>query len=87
MPDVAMQQIRHRLSCFRGRYREICVRGRLTYSWLTKFATGERPRPGFELMDRLLTTLDAMEREVGGDRRHRKRVPRRNARSTSRRKR
>lgn len=75
MSDSILRHVRQRLSRFRGRYREICDRANLTYSWVSKLATGERgQRPSFDLMNRLLTTLDAMEREAGRGRRHRERV-------------
>lgn len=87
MPDATIKHVRQRLYRFRGRYREVCRRARLTYSWVSKFATGERgQRPSFDLMNRLLTALDAMEREGGRrKRRTRKDVNRDGARAARRR--
>ena len=65
MSDATIDHVRQRLSRFRGRYHEVCIRADLTYSWVSKLATGERgQRPSFDLMNRLLTTLTAMEREA-----------------------
>lgn len=75
MPVAAIEHARKRLSRFRGRYRVVSRRARLSYSWVCKIATGERgQRPSFELMNRLLTTLDAMEREAARSGRRRERV-------------
>lgn len=75
MPDPTIKHVRKRLNRFRGRYPEVCLRANLTYSWVSKLATGERgQRPSFELMNRLLSTLDAMEREARRSGRRRERV-------------
>lgn len=73
MPTV--QTVRKRLARFRGRYPEICYRANLSYSWLSKLATGEKGRnASFERMTRLIGTLDAMEREAGRSGKRRERV-------------
>lgn len=63
MPTV--EQVRARLIAFKGRYPEVCERSGLDYSWLSKFARGDRgKRPSFELitlLDAQLTTMEAEE--------------------------
>lgn len=54
--------LRARLNRFSGRYRDVCEHSGLKYSWLTKFANGERgKRPSFDLITRLGSTLDQLE--------------------------
>lgn len=53
---------RVRLCRFKGRYPEICQKSGLDYSWVSKFACGERgKRPEFDQMTKLIGALDAME--------------------------
>lgn len=62
MSDSTVEATRERLLKFKGRFPDICLRSGLKYSWLSKFANGERgQRPSFELMTRLTTTLDELE--------------------------
>ncbi len=64
MDSPLIRTTRSRLRRFRGHYRTVSERAGLTYSWVSKFATGEvGARPRYDLLDSLLTTLDAMERE------------------------
>jgi len=75
MPASAIPALRNRLRRLQGQYPEFIRRSGISRSWVSKFANGKLgKRPGFELMNRLLTTLDAMERESAGGRRHRERV-------------
>lgn len=56
--------VRARLTRFRGRYLELCERSGLGYSWLCKFAQGQRgQRPSFDLITRLQTALAELEAE------------------------
>lgn len=65
MSDPSVESIRSRLRKFQGKYPDICERADLQYSWLSKFASGERgKRPSFDLMTRLSATLDELEREL-----------------------
>jgi hypothetical protein len=65
MSDTAIESIRTRLRRFQGKYPEICTRfPDLQYSWLSKFACGERgKRPSFDLMTKLTDALDQLELE------------------------
>lgn len=64
MPASTIHAVRQRVRRFRGHYSEICSRSGLTYSWLTKLVTGERAsHPSFDRINRLVSTLDAMELE------------------------
>jgi transcriptional regulator with XRE-family HTH domain len=54
--------IRGRLVRFSGRYPEIAARTGLSYSWISKFARGDRgKRPSFDLIHRLQGALDEIE--------------------------
>lgn len=62
MREPTITAVRRRLRKHRGCYSKICRTGGITYSWLTKFATGERGRhPSFDLIQRLIAALDAFE--------------------------
>lgn len=62
--NVSIDSIRARLLLHKGSYPEIGRRAAVSYSWLTKFATGERGRrPSFELVTRLARVLDEMDAE------------------------
>lgn len=64
MSDSTVEATRERLLKFKGRFPDICSRSGLKYSWLSKFANGERgQRPSFELMTKLTQELDALEAE------------------------
>lgn len=66
MSDTQIDITRARLLQFKGRYPEICVRTGLSYSWLSKFARGDRGlRPSFDLITRLQTELDLLEAGAG----------------------
>jgi hypothetical protein len=69
MPTPTVETVRARLVAFKGRYPEICEQSGLDYSWLSKFASGERgKRPSFDLivqLDRQLTAMEAAERAKG----------------------
>jgi hypothetical protein len=65
MSDAAIETIRTRLRHFQGKYPEICTRYDLQYSWLSKFASGERgKRPSFDLITKLSSALDELEQET-----------------------
>jgi transcriptional regulator with XRE-family HTH domain len=65
MSETTITSIRDRLLGHKGNYPEIGRRADLSYSWLSKFATGERgKRPSFELITRLSRVLDEMEAEA-----------------------
>lgn len=62
MSDDAIASIRSRLHRFKGKYPDICAHAGLQYSWLSKFASGERgARPSFDLITKLTTALDELE--------------------------
>lgn len=62
MPDDLIPSIRSRLHRFKGKYPDICERAGLQYSWLSKFASGERGvRPSFGLITKLTIALDELE--------------------------
>jgi len=62
MSDDPIASIRTRLHRFKGKYPDICSRYDLQYSWLSKFASGERgARPSFELITKLEAALTEME--------------------------
>lgn len=59
-----VEQVRTRLIAFKGRYPEVCERSGLDYSWLSKFARGDRgKRPSFDLITQLDAQLTTMEAE------------------------
>lgn len=63
MPTI--EEVRSRLIAFKGRYPEVCERSGLDYSWLSKFARGDRgKRPSFDLITQLDAQLTAMEAEA-----------------------
>lgn len=65
MSDDPIASIRARLRRFKGKYPDICARSDLQYSWLSKFASGERgARPSFELITKLDAVLTEMEGEA-----------------------
>lgn len=67
------EHTRTRLRRFRGHYPAVCERAGLGYSWLTKFACGERGRrPSYDTMERLTAALDAMEAEAARSRQRRR---------------
>lgn len=60
----AIAAIRARLVRHRGNYRAIAARHGLGYSWLGKFARGDRgTRPSFELVSKLTNALDELDLE------------------------
>lgn len=66
MPTSTTTALRARVKKLRGRYPELIRRSGISRSWISKFAAGVKgKRTSFDLMSRLLTTLDAMEREAG----------------------
>jgi transcriptional regulator with XRE-family HTH domain len=71
MSDAAIASIRTRLRRFKGKYPDICERAGLQYSWLSKFASGERgARPSFDLITKLeaaLTEFEAAEAVAATD--------------------
>jgi hypothetical protein len=74
MPSNPVPALRSRLLRFQGRYPEIIRRSGISRSWISKFANGKLgKRTGFELMGRLVSVLDTMERQavrkVGGRKR------------------
>jgi transcriptional regulator with XRE-family HTH domain len=65
MAIPTIEEVRTRLIAFKGRYPEICDRSGLDYSWLSKFARGDRgKRPSFELITMLDAQLTEMEAEA-----------------------
>lgn len=64
MAIPTVEEVRTRLIAFKGRYPEVCERSGLDYSWLSKFASGERgKRPSFDLITQLDAQLTTMEAE------------------------
>lgn len=64
METPSIDDIRARLGRFQGRYPDVCARSGLTYSWVSKFASGERgKRPSFGQISRLTAVLAEMEAE------------------------
>lgn len=66
MTENVIELTRLRLIGHRGRYREISNRCGFSYSWLSKFARGERGfRPSYDLINRLQDELDKMDDVAG----------------------
>lgn len=62
---ATVTDLRQRLRTHRGRYRELSRHG-VSYSWITKFATGKRgSRPAFETLRRLAEALDELDATDG----------------------
>jgi hypothetical protein len=84
MSDAAIETIRTRLRRFQGKYPDICARACLQYSWVSKFASGERgKRPSFDLITKLTTVLDELELEETSNSAHPGHDPNPPARRTS----
>lgn len=47
MKNQTIETIRENLNSFRGAWPTVCSETGLDYSWLTKFAQGKIPNPGF----------------------------------------
>lgn len=59
-----VSDIRSRLVQFQGRYPEIARVHGFSYSWLSKFARGDRgARPSFETVSKLKAALEKLEAE------------------------
>jgi transcriptional regulator with XRE-family HTH domain len=64
MSSSAVKTIRKRLQRFKGQYPAISEQSGLSYSWLSKFASGERgASPSFEMISKLQAALDKFEGE------------------------
>lgn len=62
MSDTTVESIRERLQKRQGSYPSIAESAGISYSWLQKFANGERgKRPTFNLIAKLVAELDALD--------------------------
>jgi len=65
MHDSTIANLRIRLCKFSGCYPAIADRFGFSYSWLGKFARGDRgKRPSFDLIEKLQAALAALEHEA-----------------------
>lgn len=65
MDKTSTEFVRTRLRRHRGHYPEVSRRAGLGYSWVMKFANGDRgKRPSFDSIQRLTRTLDVMDAEA-----------------------
>lgn len=75
MSESIIESTRQRLCKFTGRYQEVADLAGVSYSWVSKFANGERGKqPSFDLINKLQRALDVLESpgphavaEGGGD--------------------
>jgi len=59
---VSIEHTRRRLRRFKGKYRTVSDAAGLGYSWVSKFASGERgKRPSFDFITALSVALDKLE--------------------------
>lgn len=64
MSEVTVESIRERLVKRQGSYPSIAARAEVSYSWLQKFANGERgKRPEYESVAKLVKELDRLDAE------------------------
>lgn len=62
---ISIDRTRRRLRRFSGQYRVVSDESGLGYSWVSKFASGERgKRPSFDLITRLIAALDKLEAQT-----------------------